>query len=129
MKNSIFLGLAALALAGCMQDTGTTDAPTTRSFMTQEGLLATIPGATLYGVSSQDNETEWQQTYSAGGTNGTIEVIWDGEPSTSKWFVDGDQWCEDWGTDSACFRLVKVSDNELVAFRSGKQIRNSWFIK
>ena len=51
-----------------------------QSFMTNEELLATIPGHTLYGISNSDGKTQWAQTYSAykGRKKGTVagELWW-----------------------------------------------------
>ncbi len=127
---SVFLTAAAaiFSLAGC-DDTVQTTSPQTLNFMSQQELLATIPGATTYGVSSQDNETKWVQAYSKGGKSGTISGMWGKEPYKSTWSVKGNLWCENSDTFDACWNVVRVGKNSLQMYNGTEKLRNIWNIR
>ncbi len=105
-------------------------APTAASateFMSKADLLATIPGRT---ISAKDNKgTPWTQVYSSGKTKGTIEGDYNGKAFTAKWFVKGDQWCEDWGDGKACWDVERVDETSLRMYENGKPKKNLWKLR
>lgn len=119
---------AALAAIGTI---GSTTA-FAQQFMTQEELLATIPGNQLSGVSNNDGKTPWIQAYSKATSkkNGKLNGLWNGKDKyTGDWFVEGDQWCEkgDWG--QKCWSVERVGANELRVYDDGKPGANTWKLK
>ena len=98
-----------------------------QEFMTQAELLATIPGHTIQAKT--DKGVPWAQTYSAGKKKGTIAVNFNGEMLKSKWYVKGDQWCEDWGDGKACWDVEQVDANSLRMYENGKPKKNLWKLK
>lgn len=101
-----------------------------QQFMTEDELLATIPGSTIDGTSNDG--TRWAQAYSGykgGKKAGSINVNFGGEKSKSKWSVKGGMWCEDWGSDSACWQVERVSDNELRMYANGKPRKHLWVLR
>jgi hypothetical protein len=86
-----------------------------QDFMSKKDLQATIPGATLYGISAQDGKTRWAQTYSKGRKQGKIAGTWDGAPYSAKWTIKGDMWCEEWDGGSGCWKIVQTSAKTLQA--------------
>ena len=125
--------VGAVALLGACSETSdmsSGDVETASQFMTQSQLLATIPGATLYGTSSNDGKTHWVQKYSKGGTSGAISGLWGGAPYTSTWSVKGDMWCEKGDDFDACWSMLRVKDKELQPYKDGtEKLKNPWFIK
>ena len=110
---------AALPAVGAAQD-----------FMTQEQLLATIPGSTIHAKTNEG--VPWAQAYSAykgGKKKGVISVNFNGEKSTSKWSVKGNQWCEDWGSGHACWDVEQVDAKSLRMYENGKPKKNLWKIQ
>jgi hypothetical protein len=120
---------AIFSLVGC-DDTIQETSPQTMSFMSQQELLATIPGATLHGTSSQDNKTKWVQAYSKGGYSGKISGLWGEEPYTSTWYVKDNMWCEKSDMFDACFTAMRVGENSLQMYNDGtEKLRNVWYIR
>jgi hypothetical protein len=97
-----------------------------QEFMSQEELLATFPGSTIRAKSN--NGKSWFQIYSTGGKKGTIEGEFDGAPIKSKWYVKGDQWCEDWGDGKACWDVERVDEKSLRIYENGTPRKNLWKI-
>lgn len=98
-----------------------------QEFMTQAELLATFPGST---IQSKTNEgVPWAQAYSTGKKKGTIAVNFDGQKLKSKWYVKGDQWCEDWGDGKACWDVERVDATSLRIYENGKPKKNLWKLK
>lgn len=95
-----------------------------QEFMTQEELLATFPGSTIRAKS--DNGKSWFQVYSTGKKKGTITGEFDGTPITSKWYVKGDQWCENWGDGKACWDVERVDEKSLRIYENGKPRKHLW---
>ena len=121
----LFAVSAALCatFSACTETTSPASGSQSMAFMTQEELLAAIPGATVYGTSFRDGESRWVQTYSSGGT---IAGTWNGEPYRAAWSADGNKWCEQWEDGSGCWAFVKVSDKELRAYKDGTEpVKNS----
>lgn len=101
-----------------------------QDFMTEDQLLATIPGSVIDGVSN--NGTRWAQSYSAykgGRKNGAINVNFGGQKSKSKWSVKNGMWCEDWGSGSACWQVERVGDKGLKMYENGKPKKNVWQLR
>jgi hypothetical protein len=125
-----------LVLAGCTemgttaQATSSSTSAQQASFMTQSELLATIPGATLYGISSNDGATPWVQAYSSGGKKGIISGLWNEDPYQARWYVKDDMWCETGNEYDTCWSVVKVSDKQLQAYKEGgEKTKNPWNIR
>lgn len=101
-----------------------------QEFMSKKEMLATIPGATLYGVSNSDGKTKWAQAYSKGRKKGKISGVFGEDKYEATWQVKGDMWCEDWGSGKGCFKFVRVSDKNLQVYKEGtKKLKNHWKIK
>lgn len=103
-----------------------------QEFMTQEELLATIPGGQLSGVSNNDGKTPWVQAYSKATSkkNGKLNGLWDGKDKyTGDWFVKGDQWCEkgDWG--QKCWSVERIGTKEFRIYEDGIPKKNTWKLK
>ena len=61
-----------------------------QTFMTEEEMLATFPGAKIAGISSSDGKTPWQQTYSKpkkGKSKGKGEGLWDKDSYRFSWKI------------------------------------------
>ena len=119
---------AVAAIAGMLTSTSAS----AQEFMTQEELLATIPGGQLSSISNKDGKTPWAQVYSraTGKKKGVYNGIWDGKNKYSgEWYVKGDQWCEkgDWG--EKCWSIERVGAKELRIYEDGKPKKNSWMLK
>jgi hypothetical protein len=95
-----------------------------QEFMSQEELLAAIPGHTIRAKSNDG--TSWYQVYSTGKKKGTIEGMFGDQPIKSKWSVKGDKWCEDWGDGKACWDVERVDSNSLRMYENGKPKKHLW---
>lgn len=102
-----------------------------QSFMTNEELLATIPGHTFYGISNSDGKTQWAQTYSAykGRKKGKVAGNFGGEKYEGKWQVKNDQWCEDWSTGKGCWSIERVDAKNIRVYKDGEPLKNFWTLK
>ncbi|MCL6285359.1 hypothetical protein M3P21_17655 [Ruegeria sp. 2012CJ41-6] len=100
-----------------------------QAFMTQKEILATIPGSTAYGIANSDGKTQWAQAYGKGRKKGKIAGNFGGDAYEAKWFVDGNQWCEDWGSGSGCFQFVRISEKELQPYKNGQKQKHIWKLK
>lgn len=101
-----------------------------QDFMSQKQILATIPGATLYGVSSSDGKTKWAQAYSKGGKKGKINGVWGDKQYKANWYVKGDTFCEKGSDYDSCWNIVRVDEKTLQAYKKGgKKTKNPWYIK
>lgn len=81
-----------------------------QQFMTQEQLLLAIPGSTLQGKDKKG--VPWAQAYASsngGKKKGKIAGNYDGSIFESKWYVDGNKWCEDWGSGSECWNVEQLA--------------------
>lgn len=124
----VICGVVAAAAFGAM-------APTmsfAQEFMTQEELLATIPGNQLSGISNNDGKTPWVQAYSKATRkkNGKLNGLWNGKDKYSgDWFVKDDQWCEkgDWG--QKCWSIERIGSNEFRIYEGGQPMKNTWKLK
>lgn len=127
---------SAALLAACAETTNVTPASSAdgteavSQFLTQDQLLATIPGSTIHGTSSSDGKTQWVQKYSKGGTSGAISGLWGGDSYTSTWYVKDDMWCEKSDTFDGCWSIQKTGSKELQAYKNGtEKLKNPWLIK
>lgn len=100
------------------------------TFLTEKELLATIPGATIHGVSSKDNKTKWIQNYGKGKRKGKIAGLWAGKDQyKAEWYVKDGKWCEKWDGGEACWHVEQVKPNKLRAYDDGKPKKHLWIIK
>ncbi len=98
-----------------------------QEFMKQDQLLATFPGATISARTVRG--VPWSQTYSAdtkGSKKGTITGVFNGKPMKSKWYVEGDTWCENWGDGHSCWQVERVDAKSLRLYEGGKPKKNLW---
>jgi hypothetical protein len=101
-----------------------------QTFMSEDELLAAIPGSIIDSTSKDG--TRWAQAYSkygGGKKSGSINVNFGGAKSKSKWSVKNGQWCEDWGSGSACWQVERVSEKELRMYENGKPRPNLWVMR
>ncbi|MCC0065124.1 MAG: hypothetical protein H6895_13735 [Defluviimonas sp.] len=101
-----------------------------QTFMSEDELLATIPGSTIDGKTDQGEK--WVQAYSAFDgkkKKGVIAGKSGGADFKSKWYVENGQWCENWGDGHACFQVERVSKKELRMYRDGKARPNLWVLR
>ncbi len=47
----------------------------------------------------------------------------------SKWYVEGDKWCENWGDGHACWDVEQVDAKSLRLYENGKAKKNLWHIE
>lgn len=102
-------------------------------FLTEKELLSTIPGATLTGISNDDLETTWVQTYEYGDRKGTSSGFFGGRPYISDWRVGRGLWCETWvsnsgGGDTGCWRIEMIDQNTLQPWHGTRKLPNVWKI-
>lgn len=102
---------------------------TAQTFMSEEELLATIPGSSINGKT--DDGVSWVQNYSKanGKRKGAIKGLFKGDKIVSKWFVKDGQWCENWGSGQACWSVEKVDAKSLRMYSDGKPRPNLWKLK
>lgn len=100
-----------------------------QTFMTEEELLATIPGSSI--SAKTDEGVKWVQNYSKanGKRKGAIKGLFKGEKITSKWFVRDGQWCENWGSGEGCWSVERVDAKSLRMYSDGKPRPNLWKLK
>lgn len=96
-------------------------------FMTQQELLATIPGHAIHGISRKGNA--FVQVYSKGKKQGTLTGKMGDQKYAESWFVSGNHWCENWGSGHACWQVVRKDANTLQMYRNGKPIAHLWHVK
>ena len=96
--------------------------------MSAEDLLAVIPGATLTGISNEDFQTRWTQTYDSGGPSGSSTGTFGERAYTSQWSVRRNLWCEDWGSGSGCWRLERVDAVTIQPYHGDRKLPNAWRI-
>lgn len=89
-------------------------------------LLATIPGATLSGISNEDGQTRWVQSYDRDG--GAVGTFGD-RGYTSNWSVRRGLWCEDWGSGSGCWRLERLDADTIQPYHGDRKLENVWTIR
>lgn len=97
------------------------------TFMTQKELLATIPGHSTSGKTAKGNK--WTQVYSAGGKKGTIAGMAPDGAYKAKWYVKGNEWCEDWGSGHGCWHMERVGAHSLRIYINGKPHTKLWSIR
>ncbi len=101
-----------------------------QSFMTEEELLATIPGSMINGKT--DKGAPWAQSYSkykGSKKKGVIKGVMNDVKFDSKWYVENGQWCEDWGDGHACWQVERVDAKSLRMYVDGKARPNLWVLK
>ena len=100
------------------------------SLMSDQEILALVPGSTISGISSTDGKTKWVQNYSevdAGVSKGTGKGDFGGDPYDFKWKVKEGQLCEDWGSGKGCWSLELVEDGKAIQ-RYGKKGKLKYLI-
>jgi hypothetical protein len=100
-----------------------------QTFMTEEELLATIPGSSI--SSKTDEGVKWAQNYSKanGKRKGAVKGVFDGTKYDAKWYVENGLWCEDWGDGHECFGVERVDAKSLRMYRGDKPRPNLWKLK
>jgi hypothetical protein len=101
-----------------------------QQFMTEAELLATIPGSTIDGKT--DKGKKWVQAYSkfdGKKKKGAIAGKFEGADIKSKWYVENDQWCENWGDGHACWQVEQVAPKKLRMYLDGKPRPNLWVLR
>ena len=108
------------------------DMAAAQTFMTEEEMLNTLPGAKLGGISSSDGKTPWEQTYGApenGKSGGKGKGLWDSNAAYSfTWKVKNGQWCEYWKNGKACWEAVLIDDTTIQMYKKGKKMSQVWKI-
>lgn len=120
---------ARILFAACALSLAVPTLAAAKTYMSQEELLATLPGATVESVTTEG--TKWSQTYSAyngSKKKGTIDVVFGGEAMTSKWYLNGNQWCENWGSGKQCWEMERLNDKQLMPHGDGKK-HNPWVLR
>lgn len=105
------------------------DISAAQQFMTQEQLLLAIPGSTLQGKDKKG--VPWAQAYASsnGGKKkkGKITGNYDGTIFESKWYVEGDRWCEDWGSGSECWNVEQLDPDTFQMWKlNGTKHNKPW---
>jgi membrane carboxypeptidase/penicillin-binding protein PbpC len=119
--------LAAVSIAATVSISAAGDVHA-QEFMTQAELLATIPGHTIQAKTNEG--VPWAQAYSTGKKKGTIKGVMDGQSFDAKWFVKGNQWCENWGDGQACWNVERVDQTSLRMYDDqGNAKKNLWKIQ
>lgn len=119
----------AFALAIAVTAAAATTA-SAQTFMSEEELLATIPGATIDGKGNDG--TRWAQAYSqrSGKSKaGVLSGVYGKDKYKAKWRVKDGQWCEDWGKGNACWQVERLGQKQLRMYRNGKADGNPWVIR
>lgn len=101
-----------------------------QTFMSEDELLATIPGSTIDGKNNKGKP--WVQAYSkydGKHKKGAIAGNSDGNSFKSKWSVKKGQWCENWGSGDECWQVERVSPKELRMYAGGKPRPNLWVLR
>lgn len=101
-----------------------------QTFMSEDELLATIPGSTIDGKT--DKGKKWVQAYSkydGKHKKGAIAGKFDGADIKSKWYVEDGQWCENWGDGHACWQVERLGPKKLRMFDGGKPRPNPWVLR
>ncbi len=96
--------------------------------MTDADLLSTIPGSTLTGVSNEDMETTWVQTYETGDRRGSSSGLFGTRPYSSDWRVGRGLWCETWDSGSGCWRIERLDRDTLQPWHGEQKLPNVWRI-
>ena len=115
------MGMAILCLSA--------PAAQAQTFMTDDELLATIPGSSI--SSKTDEGVKWAQNYSKanGKRKGAIKGVMSGDGFKSSWYVKGGQWCEDWGSGHECWNVERVDAKSLRMYRGNEPRPNLWKLK
>ncbi len=100
-----------------------------QTFMTEEELLATIPGSSI--SSKTDEGVKWAQNYGKanGKGKGAIKGVFQGTKYDAKWYVENGLWCEDWGDGHECFGVEQVDAKSLRMYRGDEPRPNLWKLK
>lgn len=135
-KQSI-LTLGATALfAGCAT-TATPTAPPPEGALSGYELVQLMSEAKLHGPSSSTPGATFEQNYPAikpRQTKGKTTGIWrpQGETESTynvKWSVNGDRWCENWGTGKDCWAIVPLGGNRYDFQKAnGEMVTAEWRI-
>lgn len=92
-----------------------------QTFLTEEEMLATLPGAQIAANDLDGNP--WSQTYGAarGKTaGGDFSGVWKDKKYKGKWQVKDGQWCEATKGWQGCFQFARKDAHTLLVFRDGK---------
>jgi hypothetical protein len=131
LRLSVFNRATKTLLASCAVAVVCLTAPmaTAQTFMTEDELLATIPGSSIY--SKTDEGVKWAQNYGKanGKRKGAIKGVMNGDRFNSTWYVKGGLWCEDWGSGHACYGVERVDAKSLRMYRGNDPRPNLWKLK
>ena len=101
-----------------------------QTFMTEEEILNTMPGSTIFSLAFSDGKTKAKQVIEKpkkeAKKKGKIVGDLGGEPYQSKWYVKKGQWCEEWPGGSACWQLERVNDTQIRVYDNGKPHDQLW---
>ena len=104
-----------------------------QTLMTNDELLATMPGQVLYGLSNRDNKTQWIKTFSARKgrrKKGKIAGNFGGKKYVSNWQIKAGQWCEFWDSGKGgCYSLERVDAKNFRIYIDGKPQKNFWTLR
>jgi hypothetical protein len=126
-RGSLSSLLGAIAVMACI---GIPTSVAAQEFMSEEELLATIPGSTIHAKTNKG--VPWAQAYGAykgGKKKGAINGILEGKKYKATWFVKDGQWCENWGDGEACWQVERVDAKSLRMYADGKARPNLWILK
>lgn len=118
-----------LVLAGAVSSTlFAAEQVVAAEMMSEAELLSTIPGASLTGVSNEDLETQWVQSYGAGDHFGSASGVFGTKPYSSEWRVGQGLWCETWDSGSGCWRIERLDRSILQPWHGDRKLPNVWTI-
>lgn len=129
VRRTWFAAVGAPVLMACLS-AFVPAAASAQEFMSEEELLATIPGSTIDGKT--DKGVEWVQAYSAYDgkhKKGKIAGDFQGQAIKSRWYVEHGQWCEDWGSGNACWQVEKIGKKKLRMYQDGHPRPNPWVLR
>ena len=102
-----------------------------QTFMTEEEMLATFPGAKIGGISSRDGKTPWQQTYGKpkkGKSKGNGKGLWNTDTYNFYWKIKKGQWCEKYTKKTECFNFERIDETTMQGYSKGEKLKNVWNI-
>ncbi len=100
-----------------------------QTFMTEEELMSTFPGATISGISNTDGKTKWSLTIGqpkkAGKKKGKYTGVFGGDETKGKWYIKKGKWCDNWGSGKDCWDIERVDATTFQPYKKGEAL-NIW---
>lgn len=97
------------------------------TFLTAEELKETLVGKTLSGLTKKGIPFSQKILEGKPGKNkGLIEGTQEGNSYESKWKIKGNKWCENWGSGSGCWRIVRIDETTIQAYKGKKMLKHVW---